>query len=66
MVRSPDGDTDFFKITNGVLQGDTLILHLFIISLHIARYSGVKITDSDYDADDLAVLSDYFTDATVL
>ena len=25
-VRSPDGDTDFFKIITGVLQGDTLAL----------------------------------------
>ena len=23
MVRSPDGDTDFFQIVSGVLQGDT-------------------------------------------
>ena len=30
-VRSPDGDTDFFDIVAGVLQGDTLALYLFII-----------------------------------
>ena len=33
MVRSPDGDTPFFKITTGVLQGDTLAPFLFIICL---------------------------------
>ena len=33
MVRSPDGDTDFFNITAGVLQGDTLAPFLFIICL---------------------------------
>lgn len=32
-VRSPDGDTDFFKIHAGVLQGDTLAPFLFIIVL---------------------------------
>ena len=33
MVRSPDGDTPFFEITTGVLQGDTLAPFLFIICL---------------------------------
>ena len=33
MVRSPDGDTPYFKITTGVLQGDTLAPFLFIICL---------------------------------
>ena len=32
-VRSSDGDTDYFDIVAGVLQGDTLALHLFIICL---------------------------------
>ena len=32
-VRSPDGDTDYFDIVAGVLQGDTLALYLFIICL---------------------------------
>ena len=30
-VRSQDGDTDFFDIVAGVLQGDTLAPYLFII-----------------------------------
>ena len=32
-VRSPDGDTDYFDIVAGVLQGDTLASYLFIICL---------------------------------
>ena len=32
-VISPDGDTDFFKIMAGVLQGDTLAPYLFVIAL---------------------------------
>ena len=31
MVHSPDGDTTYFDIVAGVLQGDTLIPYLFII-----------------------------------
>ena len=30
-VYSPDEDTDFFDIVDGVLQGDTLAPYLFII-----------------------------------
>ena len=29
-VRSPDGDTEYFDIVAGVLQGGTLAPHLFI------------------------------------
>ena len=36
MVRSPDGDTDFFEILAGVLQGDTRTPFLFIICLDYA------------------------------
>ena len=32
-VHSPDGDTGFFDIVAGVLQGDTLAPYLFIICL---------------------------------
>ena len=32
MVRSPDGVTDFFNIVTAVLQGDSLVPYLFIIS----------------------------------
>ena len=30
-VLSPDGETEYFKILGGVLQGDTLALYLFTI-----------------------------------
>ena len=33
MIRSPDGDTPFFEINTGVLQGDILVLFIFIICL---------------------------------
>ena len=33
-VRSPDGDTDFFTVLSGVLQGDTLAPLLFAIVLN--------------------------------
>lgn len=86
MVRSPDGNTDFFNITSGVLQGDTLAPFLFVICLDYVlrkaadsnkvlgftlqksrsrRYPAEKITDADY-ADDLSIISDYLTDATIL
>ena len=32
-VKSPDGETEFFDIIAGVLQGDTLAPYLFIIVL---------------------------------
>ena len=35
-VMSPDGDTEFFEILAGVLQGDTLAPYLFIIALDYA------------------------------
>ena len=33
MVRSPNGDNNFFDIVAGVLQGDTLATFLFIVCL---------------------------------
>ena len=86
MVQSPDGDTDLFEITSGVLQGDTLAPYLFIICLDYAlrrsldankdlgftlqyarsrRYPDIKVTDADY-VDDLAILSNYLSEATIL
>ena len=35
-VITPDGDTEFFEILAGVLQGDTLAPFLFIIALDYA------------------------------
>ena len=31
-VRSPDGDTEYFDIVAGVLQGDTLAPYLYHLS----------------------------------
>ena len=31
LVRSPNGDTDFFDMVTGVLQGDTLVPYLFTL-----------------------------------
>ena len=61
-VRSPDGDTEYFDIVAGVLQGDTLAPYLFIICLDYVlrkrsrRYPAKTITDTDY-ADDIALLA---------
>ena len=48
-VRSPDGDTEYFDIVAGVLQGDTLAPYLFIISLdYVLRTSIDKIRENGY------------------
>ena len=49
-VRSPDGDTDYFDIVAGVLQGDTLAPYLFIISLdNVLRTSINKIKENGFE-----------------
>ena len=68
-VRSLDGDTEYFDIAAGVLQGDTLAPYLFIICLDYVlrtsieltkkrsrRYPARTITDADY-ANDIAILA---------
>ena len=46
-VRSPDGDTEYFDIVAGVLQGDTLVPFLFIICLeYVVRTSTDKIKEN--------------------
>ena len=48
-VRSPDGDTEYFDIVAGVLQGDTLALYLFIICLdYIHRLTKSKRMASNW------------------
>ena len=48
-VRSPDGDTDYFGIVAGVLQGDTLTLYLFSIYLYyVLRTSIDKIKENGF------------------
>ena len=47
--RSPDGDTDYFDIVAGKLQGDTLAPYLFIICLHyVLRTSIDKIKENGF------------------
>ena len=46
-VRSPDGDTEYFDIVAGVLQGDWLAPYLFIICLdYMLRTSIDKIREN--------------------
>ena len=48
-VRSLDGDTDYFDIVVGVLQGDTLAQYLFIICLgYVLRTSIDKIKENSF------------------
>ena len=48
-VCSLDGDTDYFDIIAGVLQGDPLALYLFIICLdYVLRMSVDKMKDNDF------------------
>ena len=48
-VRSPDGDTDYFNIIAGVLQGDTLAPYLFIICLdYMLRTSIDKMKNNSF------------------
>ena len=42
-VRSPDGDTDYFDIAAGVLQGDTLGPYLFIICLDYVLRTSIDL-----------------------
>ena len=49
-VRSPDGDTDYFDIVAGVLQGDTLAPYLFITCLdYVLRTSLDKIKENGFE-----------------
>ena len=46
-VHSPDGDTDFFGIVAGILQGDTFASYLFIICLdYVLRTSIYQIKEN--------------------
>ena len=48
-VCSPDGDTDYFDIVAGVLQGDTLAPYLFIICLdYVLRTFIDKMKDNSF------------------
>ena len=47
--HSPDGDTDYFDIVSGVLQGNTLAPYLFIICVdYVFRTSIDKMKDNGF------------------
>ena len=49
-IRSPDGDTEYFDIVAGVLQGDTLAPYLFIICLeYVLRTLIDKIRENGFE-----------------
>ena len=49
-VHSPDGDTEYFDIVVGVLQGDTLAPYLFIICRdYLLRTSIDKIRENGFE-----------------
>ena len=48
-VRSPDGNTHYFDIIAGVLEGDTLAPYLFIICLnYVLRISIDRIKENSF------------------
>ena len=48
-IRFPDGDTDYFDIVAGVLQGNTLVPYLFIICLdYMLRMSIDKMKNNSF------------------
>ena len=44
MVPSPEGNTDFFNPVAGMVQGDTLALHLFMIWLGYLLQVAIEIS----------------------
>ena len=49
-LRSPDGDTEYFDIVAGVLQGDTLAPYLFIICLDYVLITSIdKIRENGFE-----------------
>ena len=49
-VRSPDGDTEYFDIVAGVIQGDTLAPYLFIFCLdYVLRTSIDKVRENGFE-----------------
>ena len=49
-VHSPDGDSQYFNIVAGVLQGDTLAPYLFIICLdYVLRTSIDRIRENGFE-----------------
>ena len=47
MVHSPDGDTNFFNIDAGVLQGDILAPYLFILCLDYVLQTSIDLINEN-------------------
>ena len=47
-ICSPDGDTDYFNVVAGVLQGDTLTPYLFLICLDYVLRTIDKMKDNGF------------------
>ena len=48
MVRSFDGDADFFNIVAGILQGDTLAPYLFRFCLDYGIQPSIDLKENDF------------------
>lgn len=46
-VVTPDGESDWFNITAGVLQGDTVAPFLFVIVLDFALHRAIDGRETD-------------------
>ena len=66
-IITPDGETEFFKISKGVLQGDTLAPFLFIITLYYIMLQvfgendyniGFKLTERRCSREPAVVITD--------
>ena len=49
-VLSPDGETDYFEILAGVLQGDTLAPYLFVIMIDYIMRRQLMEMVKDWDS----------------
>ena len=72
-VHSPDGDTNYYDIRAGVLQGDTLAPYLFIIclttcleSLDLMKENGFKLARSRRYPVQTITDADYANDIALL
>ncbi len=49
MIRSSDGDTDFFNIVTAVLTWDTLAPYLIIIGLDYVNWTSITLKKKEVD-----------------
>jgi retron-type reverse transcriptase len=46
-IKSPDGETEYFDIHAGVMQGDTLAPYLFVITLAYAMRQAINCRENE-------------------